>query len=665
MNDNPEQNQLYRFGPFRLDPVRRVLTSEGKPVALTPKAFEILFALIENRGTVVDKSDLIRRVWPDSIVEEINLTVQISTLRKMLGESPDDHRYIVTIPRRGYSFVAQVSTVDETEIPSPETVSRDDAAAPSRSGENQPPIVMTAGGGGQGEQSAEAESSAATLSSRLTRKKKWIVIGAAAVLVLAATAAVILVGTRPKKSPGLSGRTIAVFPFKLLGSEDPNNLEVGMADAVITRLSRLDRLTVRPTNTMFNYAGHSYDPLVAGRELRADAVMQGTIQQSDDQVRVTVQLIDVSEGKPIWADRFDERRANILAAQDSISEQVVDALAVTLAGEDKNAAKNRDTQNPEAVAAYMKGIYFWNKRSDESLRKSIEYFQEAVNKDPSYARAYAGMADAAGLIGLNSMNSATRKEYFEKAREAARTAIGIDETVAEAHVALALVKVQYESDWPGAEKELQRAIELAPNYATAHQRYAWYLFGMGQMDRAAQEMERAANLDPLSVVNHTAWADVLYFRGDYDRAIEQCQKTLELDPNNQTVSYLLGLSYEQKGEYARAIAAMQTADSKARDDVDVIAGLGHVYGMANRKSEGREVVKRLEKLSAANSSAMYGVALVYAGLGETDQAMNWLEKAARAKATTNLRFRYDPRLSDVRRHPRFDSFLKMRSGSNG
>ena len=664
MNADPERNQVYQFGPFRLDAIRRVLTRDDESVALAPKAFEILLALVENRARVVDKADLIRRVWPDSFVEEINLTVQISTLRKMLGESPDDHRYIVTIPRKGYSFVANVSLVDNAEPstkPADEPKLESAEAVPHKSEADELSATPIAG-------AAESESAEASpVRARFSGKRKWFVVAAAAILIVGVALVALVMYRRSQiRTPGLSGRTIAVFPFKLLGSEDPKQVDVGMADAVITRLSKLNKVTVRPTNTIFNYAGQSYDPLVAGRDLRVDAVMEGTIQQAGEQMRVTVQLIDVTNGKPIWADRFDERRTNILAAQDSISEQVVDALAHTMDNENRSVTKGRDTQNAEAAAAYARGIYFWNKRTGEALKKSIEYFQEAIARDPAYARAYAGMADSAALIAINSMDSAaTRKEYFEKARDAARTAIELDESVAEAHVAMALVKGQYENDWSGAEREHQRAIELAPENATAHQRYAWHLFGMGQVDRAAQEMERAANLDPLSVVNHAAWANILYFVGDYDRAIEQCQKTLEMDPKNQTVSYLLGLSYEQKRDYDRAIAAMQDADTKARDDVDVLAAIGHVYGMANRKTEGREVAKRLEKLSAANSSAMYGVAVVYAGLGETDQAMNWLEKAARAKAQTNLRFRYDPRLSDVRRHPRFDSFLKMRSGYNG
>jgi DNA-binding winged helix-turn-helix (wHTH) protein/TolB-like protein/Flp pilus assembly protein TadD len=667
MTTNPERTPVFEFGPFRLDPTRRVLTSEGKPVALTPKAFDILLALIENRGTVVDKADLIRRVWPDSIVEEINLTVQISTLRKMLGESPDDHRYIVTTPRRGYSFVASVVAVSEAET------STDRRAIASSPVAEQVESQLTAGSpseqvGEKGERNAVEEVSATATESvahRRSRRRKWLVAAVAAVVVVAVAAAVLLSRRSQTGTKGLAGKTIAVFPFKLLGSEDPEHLEVGMADAVITRLSKLNKLTVRPTNTIFNYAGQSYDPLVAGRDLRVDAVMQGTIQQAGEQMRVTVQLIDVADGKAIWADRFDERRTNLLAAQDSISEQVVDALAFTIAAENKSGPANRNTQNAEAAAAYAKGIYFWNKRTDESLKKSIEYFQEAISKDPNFARAYAGQADAAGLIALNSMNGAVRKEYFEKAREAANRAIGIDEAVAEAHIALALVKLQYESDRPGAEREHLRAIELAPENATAHQRYGWFLFAAGQIDRAGQEMERAAKLDPLSVVNHAAWANILYLVGDYDKAIEQCTKTLEMDPDNQTVAYLLGLSYEQKRDYDQAIAAIQRADNKARDDIDVLAALGHVYAVSNRKSEGREVARRLEKLSAANSSAMYGVALVYAGLGETDLAMNWLERAAKAKAMTNLRFRYDPRLRDIRRHPRYDSFLKLRSSSNG
>jgi TolB-like protein/DNA-binding winged helix-turn-helix (wHTH) protein/Tfp pilus assembly protein PilF len=637
MPDSLEKTLCYEFGPFRLDPLRRLLLRGGEPVQLAPKALDTLLVLVEQSGRVVEKSELIDRLWPDSFVEEINLTVYISTLRKVLGESPGQHRYIVTVPRRGYSFVAEVREICGDE-PIDEVLDR---------------LVYPAGSVGDDRPSAAAAAAG-------QKEGRLIVLGICLAAALAILVVWVLISTGSnKKLDSMAGKSIAVLPFKLIGAEDQEYLEFGMADALITRLSRLDKITVRPTSSIFNYVGKNYDPTVAGRELGVEAVMQGTIQQAGDRVRVTLQLISTAEGKAIWADRFDERGTNVFAVQDSISEQVAQALSLKLTSGDRAQLARRDTPSTEAYQAYLKGIFFWNKRSLDSLGKSVEYFQQAVDLDSGYALAYAGLADAAALAGTLSAERPTREQLFERAKAAAVKAIAIDDSAAEAHIARALVYMVYENDVDAAEREQTRALELAPNSAIAHQRYGWVLFRLGQLDRAVQQMNRAVELDPLAVVNHAARSNVLYFMGQHDETIEACEKTLELDPSHDLAMFYLGLAYEQKGDYDRAIREIQRAAGETRDDIDVLSALGHVYAVSGRASEAQKIIRELKSLTGKEGAAIYGIALVHAGLGDLDGAFEWLEKGARARAASSMRFIRDPRLAELRNDSRFERFLQL------
>ncbi|HXG68596.1 MAG TPA: winged helix-turn-helix domain-containing protein [Blastocatellia bacterium] len=650
--------RFYEFGPFRLDTVKRLLLRDGEPVQLAPKAFDTLLALVENAGQVVEKDDLLKQIWPDSFVEEVNLTVYISTLRKVLGESPDQHRFIVTVPRRGYSFVASV-----TALPA-----LDDSPVNGHAPEALPAAQAHINGSVDEKTVAERETAysppaATTAQARPAGFSRFgrITLAAALLFGLVAVLSWFLFTGKSKPQPvSLAGKAIAVLPFKQMNAREGDFLELGMADALITRLSRLEQITVLPTSAIFGYAGQAYDPVAAGRKLRVDAVMQGTVQRTDARVRVTLQLISVADGKPIWADRFDEQGGNLFAVQDSISEQVAQALTLELSGDEKKQPVRRYTENTEAYHAYLRGVYFWNKRTKESLKKSIDYFQQAISHDPNYALAYAGVADASALIALYHLEGPARNETYERARAAALRAIEIDETVAEAHTALALVKESHEGDLPGAEREQQRALELKPNDATARQRYAWFLLMSGQLERAAREMQQAAELDPLSVVNNTAWATFLHYMGETDRAIEQCRKTLEMDPDFPSARYVLGLFYEHKGLYEEALTEIKQAMSDAPDSIDSLEALGHIYAVSGRQAEAQRYIQELEKLIPRNSRALYSLAMVYAGMGDKDRAFDWLEKAAQARADANYHFRYDPRVAALREGPRYENFVRLR-----
>jgi DNA-binding winged helix-turn-helix (wHTH) protein/TolB-like protein/Flp pilus assembly protein TadD len=672
---------FYEFGSFRLDPTKRLLLRDGSPIHLVPKAFDTLLVLVENHGGVVEKTELINQVWPDSFVEEINLTVYISMLRKILGDNPDEHQFIVTCPRRGYSFVAQVNEICNEDTPianaSPSTESKacEVVEAEKEAPDNaQEPETLA-------EQEAIGEvRKTLSINHRLRiRQYKWLHHFPIMVGLLGLVAAglwLFLLGKALPKSGNSGTRSIAVLPFKLLGSQQEVNLELGMADALITRLSKLEQIAVRPSSVIFAYAGKNYDPVAVGRELGVDAVMQGTVQQTNNRIRVSVQLINVADGRPLWADHFDEERVDIFTIQDSISEQVARAMALKFTDKQIKQLSLRSTESVEAYQAYSRGLYFWSMRTDDALKKSVEYFQQAIAIDPKYAKAYAVLADSFALMAIRNMDEKVVREFSEKTRAAALKTFEIDETVAEAHTALATVIWECDRDAMEAEREYKRAIELNPTYSTAHQRYAWLLLGNGQLNRASQEMQQAAELDPLSRVNNVAWATFLYYLGETDQAIERCKKILEISPDYPTAIYVLALAYEQKGQYEQAIKELMTFNEmnqkemmKYRDmsqggkeDPMYYADLGHMYGASGRLQDARRMIRKLENLEKTDNNATYGLSLVYAGLGDKDQTLDWLEKGATASAAFALyRFKYDPRFAFVREDPRFEDFLRIRA----
>jgi DNA-binding winged helix-turn-helix (wHTH) protein/TolB-like protein/Tfp pilus assembly protein PilF len=666
MTNNHKSTLFYTFGPFRLDITKRLLLRDGTPIHLVPKAFDTLLVLVESHGGVIGKTELIERVWPDSFVEEINLTVYISMLRKILGDSPDEHQYIVTSPRRGYSFVAPVieeigeddsSTIDLLRVNGKPARSMLIVAEENNDKVRLPPV----------EQKIISEITKSYWSGYSTAIRQNGLLYKIPFIILLIGIMVALswffIFRKPVPEPGAQiNQSIAVLPFKVLGEHQEVNLELGMADALIMRLSRLEQIVVRPSNVIFAYAGKNYDPIVAGRELGVGAVMLGNVQQTDNRIRVSVQLINIADGKTLWADRFDEERINIFSIQDSISERVAQALALKLNNKQIEQSAKSYTNSVEAYKTYSRGLYFWSLRSDEALKKSIDYFQQAIAIDPNYALAYAGIADSAILLSGRSASEQLMKEYGEKARTAALKAIEIDETVAEAHTALALVKWGIDSDSVEAEREYKRALELNPKYATGHQRYAWFLLNSGQLNRAVPEMQLAAELEPLSRVNNVAWANFLYFLGEHDKAIEQCTKILEIAPEFETASFFRGLAYEQKQQYEQAIKDIEKYGEKNKDDPIVYGALGHIYGVCGRTKEAYRMIRELERLGKKDHSSIYCVGLVYLGLGDKDLAFIWLEKGARAKAPTALGFRYDPRFAVIREDPRYKTFMQLLQG---
>jgi serine/threonine-protein kinase len=484
--------------------------------------------------------------------------------------------------------------------------------------------------------------------------RRSLVLAAVGVTVAALVYALLFRGA---PAPPLAIKSIAVLPFKPLVAESRDeSLELGMADTLITKLSNISQLIVRPTSAVRKYTGLEQDPVTAGREQRVDAVLEGNIQRSNERIRVTVRLMSVKDGSPLWAGQFDEKLTDLFAVQDSISEQVAGALAVKLTGEERGLLRKRYTEDSEAYQLCLKGRYFWSQRTEEGLKKGIEYFQQAIALDPAYALAYSGLADSYTTLGY--LSYLAPNDSFPRAKEAATKAVELDPTLAEPHTSLAYAKLYYDWDWEGAEREFKQAIALNPNYATGHHWYSVFLTAMERPDEARIEIKRAQELDPLSLIINTDVGFEMSYARHYDQAIEQLQTTLEMNPKFPLARLWLGRAYQQKGKYEEAIAEFEEAEAALPNWVVTIAGTGYVYGIWGKKREAQKVLDQLNRLSKQKYVTPYGVALVYAGLGEKDQAFAWLDKAYKDRSHWLVWSKLDPRWDGLRSDSRFTDLLR-------
>jgi TolB-like protein len=450
--------------------------------------------------------------------------------------------------------------------------------------------------------------------------------------------------------------SIAVLPFQNRSTEpDSEYLADGLAESLIYRFSQLPNLKVSPTSTVFRYKGKEIDPVKVGQELGVSAVLSGRIVQRGDQLTISAELVDVRNNRLLWGEQYERKMSELLQTQREIASEIVDKLKLKVSGEEKGLAKHY-TESNEAYQLYLKGRFYWNKRTGESIKKSIEYFNQAIERDPGYALAYAGLADSY-VVPANPLPP---REKMPKARAAAMRALELDERLAEAHTSLARVLAIYDWDWPGAEKEFKRAIELNPRYAIAHQWYGDYFEVMGRHNEAIAEERRALELDPLSLTINFELGLAFYYARNYDQAIEQFQKTLELDPNFPPPHQFLPAAYEQKGMYGEAIAGFQKGITpRGGSEWPMSApGLGHVYAVSGKKAEARTVLNELKQLSGQEYVPAYDIALIYAGLGEKDQAFAWLEKAYEERSFPMAWLKVEPQWDSLRSDPRFADLVR-------
>ena len=635
---DPQEPHIYAFGDFRLDVPKRLLLRGGELVSLTPKVFDTLVYLIEHRGSVLSKDDLMSAVWPDTVVEENNLGQNISKLRSVLGESPGDHRWIVTLPGRGYRFVADVKLLASGKESTPE-----DAGLPGPVPERNPSAATA---------SSLPKQATRGFSIRLGR---FVLAGLLAGLLTAG--AVYFLRSRNRASAHPTVESIAVLPFKPLVPESRDEaLELGMADTLITKLSNDTKIIVRPISSVRRYGGVEQDPLAAGRELVVDAVLDGTIQRWGDRIRVTARLVRVSDNRTLWAGQFDRGFGDIFDVQDSISERAAAELVPILTGEEKELLARRYTADTEAYELYLKGRFFWYKRTPQATAKAAEYFQRALERDPRYALAYAGIADCYRTLPI--MSDVPSQESFPKAKQAALKALEIDNNLAEAHSALGYVEYFFDWDWTGAEKEFRRAIEINPNYPLAHLGYAHLLSTLGRHEDALAEVDRAIKLDPLSPFVGTIKGQILFHAHRYSEAIEEVNKALEIEPNFWIGQIVLGRSYERLGHYEQAIKSLRTAAEFSGGVTEATSLAGYVYAVSGRRQQAEQALQTLRVTSQTRYVPPYNFALLYQGLGNSDEALKWLEKAYEQRDVHMVFLPVDSKWDALRKNPHFMDLIK-------
>ncbi|MCA1636119.1 MAG: winged helix-turn-helix domain-containing protein [Acidobacteria bacterium] len=648
---------FYEFGPYRVDAAEQQLWRDGEEVALTPKAFGVLLLLIRNRGRVIGKDDFMREVWADSFVEEKNITDNISILRQALGDDAREPQYIKTVPRRGYRFVGEVVEVQDGEI---------DLVMAERTRAH---IVFEEQDRSEGDvhlagQVAEAGERSLVGGPAIARRTRWNlrrVVIASTCLLLGVSAVAVYLSRATLSTPTATNiapiRSIAVLPFKpLVAAERDESLEMGMADTLIAKLSRVNQLAVRPTNAVRQYTKLEDETARAGRELQVDSVLDGSIQKAGDRIRVTVRLIRPARGETLWTEQFDEKFTDIFTVQDAISGRVAAALSLKLGGEERARLTKRETDNPEAYQLYLKGRYFWYKFSPADHAKAAEYFNQAIAKDPGYALAYSGLADTNAASAVN--NWLPPREGFAKGKAAAQKALEIDSTLAEAHSSLGAASMFYDLNWAAAEREFSRAIELNPRYVATYGVYSYLLSATGRLDEGIEMARRGLELDQLSAAASDDLAGAYYLARRYDEATKQYYSSLEMEPGRPSAHLALGIVYEQQSKYEEAIAEYKQAISLSERTSPILGQMGHAYALSGKRNEALKILGELQERSSHRYATPYDLAILYTGLGERDQALQQLKKACEERSGWIINLKIEPQFDPLRADPRYAALLR-------
>lgn len=632
---------VYQFGRFVLDADGRTLYADGDPVHLPAKEFETLLMLIENNGRALSKEEMMSALWQDAFVEEVNLAKQISKLRKILNTGGE--QFIETLPKHGYRFSADLRKTSLSESDTnivEKRMSRPLTTVPTENPDLELVPAAVKNIAWQGYRPVKSQ----------------VLIGLAILLFgsFAVLTYLWVSGTEKTKNSPLV-KSVAVLPFKSFGEQNSNeDLRLGLTDALTTKLGNLKQIVVRPTSAARVYDGQ--EPLKAGRELGVEAVLDGTVQRIESQIRVTVQLISVRDGTLLWGGKFDKKFTDLFTVQDEIAEQAARAIEPGLTGEEKSLLAKRYTTNAEAHYAYVRGRFFWNKRTSEDLKTAVTLFNEAITKDRNYALAYAGLADAHSLLA--DYRGAPGLQSYDNARDAARKALELDDDLAEAHTSLAYVSMYRDWDWQGAENEYKRAIALNPNYATAHQWYSEYLAGMGRFDEALTAIRRAKEIDPLAPVINAGEVWILYHARRYDEAIEQGTKLKEMSPEFAEVHEYLKRCYDQKGMYRDAIAARQMRRKLVGLDATETDAIKRAAKAENHETYWRNRLEQEIVDSQREPPSVFDMVEIYSQLGEKEKAFEWLEKAFEERTYTMMYLKVAPNLDPLRSDPRFADLLR-------
>jgi len=604
---------IYKFGSFRLDPVRRLLSSKGKLIAIPPKPLELLLVLVEQHGQIVSKEELIKLVWPNAFVEEANISQNIFLLRKVLGTDDESHQYIETVPRRGYRFVGKVR----------EEMERSVEAADKRSGP---------------EATSSKDLQVTELADRFTC-------------------------------------SIAVLPITNLGADpDVEYLCDGITETIINRIAHVSYLRVIARPTVFRFKGRETQVQEVARELNVENVATGRILARGDDLNIQIELTNTPYESQFWGKQYESRMTDILEIQGRIAQDVLEQLKIQCTSEERERITGRPTNNTEVYQLYLKGCYHENQFTEDGLKKAFEYFQQAIQKEPGFALGYTGLAECYALSGLSldpefsfgypdfvdndTLAASGPNEAMTKANAAAMKALKLDDMLAEAHAALGFIKYRFDWDWPAAESEYRRAIELSPNYAKAHYWLSMCLRTMGRLDEALAEAKMAHELDPLMLIITVELGRTYYFARFYDLAIKHYREVLDFEPNFLPAHFRLGQAYIQLAMYEEAIDEFQLAMPPSGNDPDVMAALAFVYAITGRTTEAREMLDQLKALSLQRHVSAYSLALVYIGLDDKDKALMWLRNAYEDRSVWLIGINVDPMLDRLRPDPRFTELVQ-------
>ena len=613
-----------RFGVFELDVRAGELRKRGFRVPLQGLPVQILTVLLENPGHVVTRDELRTRLWAaDTFVDfDHSLHNAVARLREALGENATSPRFVETLPRRGYRFIGTLDTPVVSQVVGPEI-----------------------------EQHGRF------------RGALW----AAVLGLLAAITALVVLNVGHVRSklfgqPVSAARidSIAVLPLKNLSDDrEQDYFADGMTEALITDLGKVSALRVISRTSVMRYKDTKKTLPEIARELQVDALVEGTVVRAGDRLRITANLVQASPERHIWAESYERNLSDVIALQNDVARTIAQQIQVQLTPEEHVRLSASHPVDPEAYRLYIKGRYFWVKRNRESFSRAMDYFQQAIDRDPTYAAPYSGLADCYVLFGSSfDVGGNAPNEVQPKAKAAALKALELDNSLADAHNSIAYVKLTYDWDWKGAEAEFKQSLALNPGYAHGHHWYAHLLLSSGRKDEAFAESNRALELDPVSpIINlHLGW-HYLYTK-QYDRAIEQLAKTLELDPNYALAHWYLGLAYEQKKMYPEALHELGRARDLLPTNLAVQCDIGHVYAISGDKGNAEKVIAMLKEGSARRYVNQYELGLIYIGLGQDDKAFKSLEQAFREHSDMLVYLKVDPRLDSIRSDSRFANLMR-------
>jgi TolB-like protein/DNA-binding winged helix-turn-helix (wHTH) protein/Tfp pilus assembly protein PilF len=638
---------LIRFGVFELDLRSGELQKQGRKIRLEGQPVQILICLLENPGELVTREALHQKLWPaDTFVNfEQGLNASVKRLRQALSDSAVNPRFVETLPRRGYRFIAPTQTVAAVGAAM-------DASPAIHSGGSVTEIASLP---------ATPHPSEAKPSERVDTERTirvagiWKSSGIAVLLVVLGILTVWLL--RPHNHQPATIQSLAVLPLEnMSGDASQDYFSDGMTDELITELGQISELRVISRTSAMAYKGsHESLPQIA-RNLKVDAVLEGAVLRSGNQVRITAQLILAATDKHLWARSYEGDLRDTLMLQKQVARSIAREIRIELTPREQAALQLVEQVNPEAHEDYLKGRYFWNKRTPDGLKDAINYFSQAIEKDPNYAPAYAGLADSYALAGDWQYGVVPPKEAAPKAKAAAAKAVALDGALGEAHISLAWCLDGFDWDWESAGREFKRGIELSGGYATGHHWYGWHLATLGRHGEAVAELEKAKSLDPLSLIIGADLAEELLIAHRYDEALKQSRETMNMDPFFALTHYVLGEVLAQQHMPNEAIAELQKAVELSPGSTAFAANLANAYAVSGRREEAIKILNDLKSRSRIGFSNAPEIALVYVGLDDKDQAMAWLERAYGERFNPGVLMR--PAFDPLRSDPRFQDLVR-------